>query len=304
MGQKYDKIRHKQVVLLERRVAFKRDFLWSLFCMMVCSTPGFSAITSKEYVDTHVKNQVSTLATKAELTSGLAGKQAAGNYALKSEIPTVPTKVSALTNDSGFITSSVLAGYAKTTDIPSVPSAVSELANDSGYITNSALSGYAKTADLPTVPTKVSAFTNDAGYATTNAMNTALSGKVDTGALTAYALKTDLPTKTSQLTNDSGFITSSALAGYAKTTDIPTVPTKTSQLANDSGFITAADVSVPTKTSQLTNDSGFITAADIPEFPESTDMSGYVSKTGTNEMGGNYTVTGSFKVPTPALPTE
>lgn len=214
-------------------MAFRRAFLWSLFCMMVCSTPGFSAITSKEYVDTHVKNQVSTLATKAELTSGLAGKQAAGNYALKSEIPTVPTKVSALTNDSGFITSSALAGYAKTTDIPSVPSAVSELANDSGYITNSALSGYAKTADLPTVPTKVSEFTND--------------------------------------------------AGYVKSSELPTVPTKTSQ---------------------LTNDSGFITAADIPEFPESTDMSGYVSKTGTNEMGGNYTVTGSFKVPTPALPTE
>lgn len=396
-----------KVCCLESRVAFKRAILWLFACVTVFNTPGFAAITSKDYVDTHVKNQVSTLATKDELTAGLAGKQAAGDYALKADLP---TKTSKLTNDSGFITSAALSDYAKMIDIPSVPTKVSDLTNDSGfvtadklptktssltndsgYITSAALNGYAKTADLPT---KTSQLTNDSGYitdaalsgyATTSAMNTALAGKVDSGALTAYALKTDLPTKTSQLTNDSGFITSSALSGYAKTTDIPTVPTKVSELTNDSGYITnsalsgyattsalsgkqdaltaaqqnavnsgitAAKVStydgyaaqiagkqaagnyalkseiptvptavsaftndagyvksselpaVPTKTSQLTNDSGFITAADIPEFPESTDMSGYVSKTGTNEMGGNYTVTGSFKVPTPALPTE
>ena len=32
------------------------------------------------------------------------GYQPVGNYALKSEIPTVPTKTSQLTNDSNFIT--------------------------------------------------------------------------------------------------------------------------------------------------------------------------------------------------------
>ena len=46
------------------------------------------------------------LATKTELQQGLNTKQDKGNYALKSEIPTVPTKTSELTNDSGFITSS------------------------------------------------------------------------------------------------------------------------------------------------------------------------------------------------------
>jgi hypothetical protein len=39
------------------------------------------------------------------IKSALDGKQATGNYALKSEIPTVPTKTSQLTNDSGFLTS-------------------------------------------------------------------------------------------------------------------------------------------------------------------------------------------------------
>lgn len=52
-------------------------------------------------------------------------------YAKKSDIPTVPTKLSALAND---------VGYAKKTDIPAVPvvpTKVSQLANDSGYITRS-----------------------------------------------------------------------------------------------------------------------------------------------------------------------
>ena len=52
-------------------------------------------------------------------------------YAKKSDIPTVPTKLSAFAND---------AGYVKKTDIPvvpTVPTKVSQLTNDSGYITRS-----------------------------------------------------------------------------------------------------------------------------------------------------------------------
>jgi hypothetical protein len=54
-------------------------------------------------------------------------------------LPTVPTKVSAFTND---------AGYAKTSDIPAAVTKTSQLTNDSGYITTSALSGYATTGAL------------------------------------------------------------------------------------------------------------------------------------------------------------
>ena len=46
--------------------------------------------------------------------------------------PTIPTKTSQLTNDSGFITDAALTGYAKTTDIPTK---TSQLDNDSHYIT-------------------------------------------------------------------------------------------------------------------------------------------------------------------------
>ena len=50
--------------------------------------------------------------------------------------------------------------------VSDVPSQVSELGNDAGYITIDALQAYALKTDIPTVPTKVSAFTNDAGYLT------------------------------------------------------------------------------------------------------------------------------------------
>ena len=47
-----------------------------------------------------------------------------------------------------------------------VPTKVSELENDAGYITGDDLQDYAKKTELPTVPTNVSAFTNDLNYVT------------------------------------------------------------------------------------------------------------------------------------------
>ena len=84
---------------------------------------------------------------------------------------TVPTKVSELTNDSGFITSSA------------IPTNVSSFNNDTGYITNTVndLTNYTPTSGLasvatsgsyldlsntPTIPTDTSDLTNGAGFIT------------------------------------------------------------------------------------------------------------------------------------------
>ena len=102
------------------------------------------------------------------------------DYAKKSELPTIPTKVSELTNDSGYVTSDA------------VPTKTSDLTNDSNYVDqtqlNNAVNGI-------TVPTKVSDLTNDAGYITAD----------DIPEVT-------VPTKTSDLTNDSGFVTDTQVA--------------------------------------------------------------------------------------------
>lgn len=80
---------------------------------------------------------------------------AANNYALKTEIPVVPTKVSAFENDKGYLTA------------------------------HQDLSEYAKKTEIPTVPTKVSAFENDKGYQTESQVNTLINtalGVIENGA--------------------------------------------------------------------------------------------------------------------------
>ena len=118
----------------------------------------------------------------------------------------VPTKISQLTDDVGYLTSIpseyvidselniVLAPYALIADIPTK---VSQLDNDKGYLTS-----------IPEEYITETELTNK-GYATTAEVDqkiadAAISGTVD---LTDYALKTEVPTSTSQLTNDSNFLT-------------------------------------------------------------------------------------------------
>lgn len=147
---------------------------------------------AKSYTDNKVSNKMDqvTLATVATTgnyndlknkptlpnLSNLAKVATSGSYNDLTDcpvLPEVPTKVSELTNDSGFITSA---------DLPEpvvVPTKTSELTNDSGFITAEAL------PEFQNVPTKVSELTNDTGYITS----------------------ADVPTKVSQLTNDSSFIT-------------------------------------------------------------------------------------------------
>ena len=84
------------------------------------------------------------------------------NIALKSEIPTVPTKVSAFINDAGYLTDHQdLSDYAFKTEIPDVSGFITEIPeeyitetelNAKGYLTeHQSLDGYAKTTDIPDV---------------------------------------------------------------------------------------------------------------------------------------------------------
>ena len=154
---------------------------------------------------------------KGDLTGvdvGLVGRDElppVEEIATKSEIPDVsgfaltsqlPTKTSQLTNDSDF---------AYKSELPVVPTQVSAFENDKGYLTQhqdishlatkTELSSKANKSDIPT---KVSAFENDMGYLTQHQDISNLATKAE---LNSKANKSDIPTKTSQLTNDSGFVT-------------------------------------------------------------------------------------------------
>ena len=224
---------------------------------------------SGNYNDLNNKPNLATVATT-------------GNYndlTNKPTIPTVPSNVSAFTNDAGYLTS------ADVQQAAGVPTVVSAFQNDAGYITANqvpaqvnadwnATTGAAMILNkptIPTVPTNVSAFYNDKGYITS----------------------ANIPTKVSAFTNDAGYITSA---------NVPTVPVNLSAFNNDMGYITSAQVpaqvnadwnatsgkaqilnkptlfsgnyndltnkpnipTVPTNVSSFNNDAGYITSSQIP----------------------------------------
>ena len=166
------------------------------------------------------------------------------------QIPTVPTQVSAFTNDANYITAA---------DVPAIPSNVSAFTNDARYITMDS---------VPTIPTNVSAFTNDAGYITMDSVP-----EIPT-----------VPTNVSAFTNDANYITLSqvptqvnadwnATTGAAQILNkptIPNVPTNVSAFTNDAGYLTEATVqeaaNIPTVVSAFENDAHYITEFQLQEI--------------------------------------
>lgn len=128
--------------------------------------------TSVTDANTTYSTMTQAQATAGTSTSGYRISPKVLHDTIEDALPTVPTKVSDLTNDSGYITSSAL------------PTKVSDLTNDSGFITASA------------IPTNVSAFTNDSGYLTsyTETGNIEFDTSASTGTTDGdlYALLTDL----------------------------------------------------------------------------------------------------------------
>ena len=117
------------------------------------------------------------LADKPTIPSveGLASETYVDTQVAAIIIPEVPTKVSELENDAGYLTThQSLAEYAKTADLaqvaktgsyndladkPTIPSTV-------GLASTEYVDSKVGEIVIPTVPTNVSAFTNDAGYLT------------------------------------------------------------------------------------------------------------------------------------------
>ena len=92
------------------------------------------------------------------------------------KITDIPTKLSQLTNDTGFITSSALDPYAKTADLPTN---VSDLTNDAGYMNSSQVDSAVTSKGYQTA-TQVDSAITAKGYQNATqvqqAINTALSG--------------------------------------------------------------------------------------------------------------------------------
>ena len=166
--------------------------------------------------------------------------------------PTVPTKTSQLTNDSGYIT-----------NVPDEYITETEL-NDKRYVTEQYVD------DVVHHAITVGGYTHPETHPAS--MITGLSTVATSGDYNDLTNKPTIPTKTSELSNDSDFVDSAFvttkiaeaslsggevdLSGYAKVTDLPT---KTSQLTNDSGFITAIPSEYVTEAEVGTAVSSYVT---------------------------------------------
>ena len=264
---------------------------------------------------TTVANQIGSKAdkddvyTKLETDTLLEGKANSVHNHVVSDItdfPTIPTKVSDLTNDSGYITGvawgditskpelsqvAISGSYSDLSDTPTIPTKTSQLINDSGFLTSSnglitsvswnditnkpnfstvATSGsYNDLSNKPTIP-KVYNKTLTIQKNGTNVATFTSNSNTDVIA------DITVPTKVSELSNDSGFITG---ISWDKVTNKPTLAT----VASSGSYTDLSNTpTIPTKVSQLENDMGFGTGGDTSDC---------VHKTGDETIAGVKTFT-------------
>lgn len=142
-------------------------------------------------------------------------------------IPTIPTNISAFTNDAGYITN-----YTETDPIFNASAASGISSSDiTSWNNKSDFSGsYNDLTNKPSIPTNTSDLTNDSGFITNSVndltnytLTSALSSVATSGSYNDLSNTPTIPSKTSDITNDSGYITSSALQDRPYYTSLYTV---------------------------------------------------------------------------------
>ena len=203
--------------------------------------PSVEGLASEAYVNEKVAAiKVPSLDEYAK-TADLSTVATSGSYNDLVDKPAIPSV-------EGLASETYVNEKVATIVIPEVPTKVSELENDAGYLTtHQSLAEYAKTADLAQVA-KTGSY-NDLADKPTIPSTTGLATETYVDSKIAEIVIPTVPTNVSAFTNDAGYLTEhQSLAEYAKKTEIPapyTLPTaSTSTLGGvkvDGNTITIAD---------------------------------------------------------------
>lgn len=229
--------------------------------------PSINSVTlsgNKSASDLSLASAVHTH-TKSDITDfpSLATVATTGDYDDLSDKPTIPTKVSDLNNDSGFISSETDPVYSASAASGITSSDITAWNGKSTVSLNRKTTSGTNIADLTIngTTTQLYAPTSGGGGTITEVKTTA--GTHQTIDVTSGTAQFAVPTDTNHLTNGAGFISTetdpvfsaSAASGitssdisawngksdfsgdYDDLTNKPTIPTKTSDLNNDSGFV-------------------------------------------------------------------
>jgi hypothetical protein len=254
-----------------------------------------------------------SLADTAVQPGDLATVATTGAYSDLSGKPTIPTKTSDLTNDSGYITSSALSGYATETWVgqqgyitgitsTDVTTALGftpyNATNPAGYITSSALTPYALSANLSTVATSGSY--NDLSNKPTIPAAQVNSDWNATSGVAQIFNKPSIPRDTSDLTNGAGFIT--GITSSDVTTALGYTPYSSS---NPSGYITSSALTPYVLSSSLASvatSGSYDDLSDKPTIPTVNNATLTIQKNGTNvatfTANASSNVTANISVPT------
>ena len=235
-----------------------------------------------KYIDvSDIEVDLSDYVTKEELST-------------KANIDDVPTKVSDLTNDSGYATED----YVKN-EIAQAKLKEEEI-DLSDYATKEELNNLEKieTSEIEPTEEDVSIWIDISKDAITQEI-ARINDDTIAGNTTWSSEKIDNAIKYIDISDIevdlSGYVTEEELNTKANTSDIPT---KVSDLTNDSGYVTKEELNtkantsdIPTKVSDLTNDSEYATEdyvkneiAQAKLEGEEIDLSGYITKEEFNNL--------------------
>lgn len=167
----------------------------------------------KTTLESHINDNVKHI-TNAERTAWNNKSDFSGDYGDLTNKPSIPSKTSDLTNDSGYITNAALSPYATNTSLNN------HINDNVKHITSAERTAWNNKSDfsgdyndltnkptIPTVPTKVSAFENDSKYISASAQTLTDAEKQQARDNIDAAGKDDVPTLPDNVTyfsNDSG----------------------------------------------------------------------------------------------------
>lgn len=243
----------------------------------VSTVDGSSGAVTTNAVKTTAQSLSDAQKTQARTNIGAGTSSFSGNYGDLSNKPTIPSKTSDLTNDSGFINASGApvqsvdgdTGTVTTNAVKVVAQTLTEAQKgiartNIGAGTSSFSGDYGDLSNKPTIPTKTSDLTNDSGFLT-DAPVDSVNGKTgavklsasDVGAVakTGDTMTGDLTVGSAKMQTN-GYVTGTWLRSTANIA----LSTKPSQIAvvNDGWVYTRTP-------EQVADDIGAITSGDLTQ---------------------------------------
>ena len=248
-----DEAQNTEINKLKGDIAGKQDIIQDLSAIREGADLGKTAI--QEETDPVWTAEKDNYYTKSEVNTSLEAK------ANKTEIPTVPTNVSAFTNDAGYLTEhQSLDNYYTKTEV------------------DTSLETKADKTEIPTVPTNVSAFTNDAGYLTEHQSLDNYYTKTESDG--KYATQVVVNEEIAARINDVREV-KATLETKADKSEIPTVPTNVSAFTNDAGYLTEHQ-SLDNYYTKTEVNASLEAKADKTEIPS---LNGYATEQWVGEQG-------------------